>query len=200
MVVVMIIGILATFLAQQIPEMIDRANMTANEQNMSRIFSQMMAYRQDHNQAWPRDNGQKFFLRLWKDRYVDRTERNARMFFHPKAGPESYLLDGQTPEDYLDDWDGMGPGFTSYSGFDDFGDRLARKALRKDPGHTAILSDAELLHRNSIIYLTADGATHRLLLADLAEEQGLNLDDLLAEGIYPGPGCIAQELTTVSND
>ncbi|MCH2112561.1 MAG: type II secretion system GspH family protein, partial [Planctomycetes bacterium] len=63
MVVIMIIGILSGSLIVLVPEMVDKANMTANEKNMSRIYEFMIAYRMEHNQAWPKDDGQRFFLR-----------------------------------------------------------------------------------------------------------------------------------------
>jgi len=201
MVVIMIIGILSGSLIVLVPEMVDKANMTANEKNMSRIYEFMIAYRMEHNQAWPKDDGQRFFLRLWKDRYVDRTERNARIFFNPKEGPGVILDEGVKVEDYLDDWDAIGPGYTSYAGFNDNGDRAMRRKLMRDPGHVAILSDAELIHRTAIVYLTGDGATHRLLFPELAAEQGLVLDELLEPGmVMAGPGSIAPVLESVTND
>lgn len=204
MVVIMIIGILSASLIVMVPEMLDKANITANQKNMSNIYQFMLQYRDDHSMSWPKDNGQRFFLRLWKDRYLDHTEKNAKMFFNPKAGPGSDLIfmpEGMSIEDYLNDWDSIGPEYTSYAGFNDGGDRSLRKRLARDPGHTAIVSDSELWHRTSMVYLTGDGATHKLLFPELSEELGVELDELLMDGaVLPGPGCVAEILATVTND
>ncbi len=200
MVVIMIIGILSTSLVVMVPEFIDRAQMTASEKNMRDIYAAMLMYQEDHNGSWPRDDGQRFFLRLWKDRYLDRTEKNAQKFFSPRDSFNNYIPEGVSVEEYLDDWDNIGPGSTSYAGFNTGGDRLLRRKLVKNPGNTVILSDAYLVHRNAVVYMTADGATHRLLMADLAERVGMELDELLEMGIEPGPGCIAEELRMVTND
>jgi len=200
MVVIMIIGILSTSLVVMVPEFIDRAQMTASEKNMRDIYAAMLMYQEDHNGSWPRDDGQRFFLRLWKDRYLDRTEKNAQKFFSPRDSFNNYVPEGVSVEEYLDDWDNIGPGSTSYAGFNTGGDRLLRRKLVKNPGNTVILSDAYLVHRNAVVYMTADGATHRLLMADLAERVGMDLDELLEMGIEPGPGCIAEELRMVTND
>ena len=200
MVVIMIIGILSTSLVVMVPEFIDRAQMAASEKNMRDVYAGMLMYQEDHNGSWPRDDGQRFFLRLWKDRYLDRTEKNAQKFFSPRDGFNNYIPEGVSVEEYLDDWDNIGPSTTSYAGFNSGGDRLLRRKLVKDPGNTVIMSDAYLVHRNSIVYMTADGATHRLLIADLAERVGMDIDELLEMGLEPGPGCIAEELRTVSND
>ncbi|MBT3341015.1 MAG: type II secretion system protein [Planctomycetes bacterium] len=200
MVVILIIGILSAVLVKNIPEMIDSAQMTASEQNMSKIYESMIMYQQEHQGSWPRDDGQRFFLRLWKDRYMDHTEKNAKVFFSPRLPYGDLLEEGENVLDHLDDWDSIGPGTTSYAGFSTQGDRQARRVLMKSPGTTAIVSDPFIIHRKALVYLTADGATHRLLLAEYADEEGLDFDTLIQDDIYVGPGCEIEILTTVSND
>ncbi len=200
MVVILIIGILSAVLVKNIPEMIDSAQMTASEQNMSKIYESMIMYQQEHQGSWPRDDGQRFFLRLWKDRYMDHTEKNAKVFFSPRLPYGDLLEEGESVLDHLDDWDAIGPGWTSYAGFNTQGDRQARRQLTKNPGHTAIVSDPYIIHRKAMVYLTADGATHRLLLAEYAESEGLDFEQILEDDIFVGPGCEIDILTTVSND
>lgn len=200
MVVILIIGILSTFLVVNVPDWIDSAKITANQNNMKRIYSYMLMYQSQHNGGWPRDEGQRFFLRLWKDKVCEHTESNAKMFFSPVD-----VMDYPAPpfeemslEEYLDQWDEIGPGFTSYAGFDSGGDMEVRRDLRNDPGHTTIVADAILNHRNSVVYLTADGVTHELLLSDIEDEYGLELHR--GDFLNPGPGCEIEELRTVTND
>ncbi len=199
LVVLMIIGILASYLVVNVPTWIDRANMTACEQNMRRVWQYMTAYRTDHNGQLPRDEGQRFFLRLWKDKLVDHTESNAKMFFCPSEGWGTVYLDQEEMFAALDDWENVGPGTTTYAGFNSGGDRELRRRMRQGDGNVVILADAGLTHKTGIIYLTADGVTHRLTRAEIMERLGYDPWDQ-GGGIGLGPGAELEELRTVTND
>ncbi len=204
MIVIMIIGILSTYLVVSAPNWIDKANMTGSEANMKRIYMTLLDYQANHNGSWPRDQGQRFFLRPWKDGMVEKVEQQAKMYFSPSEPFADILADAGMDEgevtivEWLDDWDAIGPGYTSYAGFTTGGDRSVRGRLRKNPGSTAIISDAHMIHRTALIYLTADGAPHRYQRADIEEETGLSFDD--GDDIQVGPGCEIEVLQTVSND
>ena len=205
MVVIVIIGILSTYLVVNAPEWFDRARMTASEKNMGRLYVHLLGYQQNHNGSLPSESGQRFFLRPWKDGMIEKTEQQAIAFFSPAHTFEECLADqGLSKDDmdvvtYLNNWEAIGPGYTSYSGFTTGGDPDQRRRLSKSPGSTAIVADAEMWHRSALIYLTADGATHRLLRNEIEEQTGLNLDD--EETTFkPGPGCGVKVLETVSND
>jgi len=205
MVVIVIIGILSTYLVVNVPQFLDRAKMVANEKNQGRIFQHILAWQGDHGGNFPSNNGQRFFLRPWKDGQIEKTTQQAIAFFSP-AWPyeQCAAAQGLDPDEvsiieYLDDWDSIGQGYTSYAGFDTGGDSDARRRLIKSPGSTAIVSDAEMWHRSAVIYLTADGATHRMLRTAIEDESGLDFDD--PEVIFRvGPGCGVAVLETVSND
>ena len=197
MVVILIIGILAAALATNVPDFVDKARQTACERNMSTLYTYMVNYQSDHEGSWPRDQGQKFFLRLWKDQYLEHTESNAKRFFCPSEPPGEILLPDEDVIEYLDDWDGIGPGTTSYAGFYTGGDRELRRQLNKNPGRTTILSDAHMTHRTALIHMTGDGSVHKMLRADIENEYGMDLGE---EDIVVGPGCEIEELQTVSND
>ncbi len=204
MIVIMIIGILSTFLIVQVPEMLDNANLTASEQNMKRIYTGLTLWRDNHGGQWPKDSGQKFFLRPWKDGMVEKTESNGKMFFSPAESFEDVLLfNGMEDEDigiveYLNDWDSIGAGYTSYAGFDSSGDRDVYRQLKRNPGLTTIVSDAHMVHRFAMIYLTGDGVSHRMLIADMQDEYGLDFD--AGDDVEVGPGCEITEFQTVSNN
>jgi prepilin-type N-terminal cleavage/methylation domain-containing protein len=204
MIVIMIIGILSTFLVVQVPEMLDNANMTASEQNMKRMYMGLNTWRQNHSGQWPKDSGQKFFLRPWKDGMIEKTESNAKMFFSPSESFEDVIYlqgledSGIEIVEYLDDWDSIGPGYTSYAGFNPSGDRELFRRLKRNPGLTTIISDAHMIHRFAMIYLTGDGNFHRMLKADMEEEYGLDFD--AGDDVMVGPGCEVEEFQTVTND
>ena len=204
MIVIMIIGILSSFLVVMVPEMLDNANMTASEQNMKRIYSGLMLYQSNHNGQWPKDSGQKFFLRPWKDGMFEKTESNAKMFFSPSESFEDVLRFNDMEEEditiveYLNDWDAIGPGYTSYAGFDAGGDREVFRQLKRNPGSTTIVSDAHMVHRFAMIYMTGDGVSHRMLLADLLDDYGIDIE--AGDDVIVGAGCEVEEFQTVSNN
>ena len=203
LVVILIIGILSSALAVNVPKWIDNAKMTASEANMKKIFMYLTEF-QGNNSSLPSDSGQRFFLRPWKDGQIERVEQNAEIFFSPAwpfaqcamdMGYESGELD---IVEYLSDWDAIGPGYTSYAGFSARGDRESRRNLQQNPGSTTIVSDASWWHRTAMIYMTADGYIHRLTKAEALEATGLTEEDL--QFLEPGPGCEVTELQTVTND
>lgn len=197
MIVIIIIGILSTYLVVNVPEWQDKARLTACEANMRRAYTYMVSWQSLNDGQWPRDEGQKFWLRMWKDGQFERTESHAKMFFCPAEPYQEWLEQDQDVVEYLNDWDALGPAAISYAGFTTAGDRELRSQLRKNPGHTAILSDSHMSHRNAFVYMTADGDFHRLTRAELESEYGLNMDE---DDLTPGPGCEVEILRTVSND
>ncbi|MGB0952162.1 MAG: prepilin-type N-terminal cleavage/methylation domain-containing protein [Planctomycetota bacterium] len=204
MIVIMIIGILSTFLVVSAPGWIDKANMTGSEANMKRIYATLLEYQSNHSGSWPRETGQRFFLKPWKDGMVEKVEQQAKMYFSPSE-PFGDIIYAQGMEEdeigiveYLEDWDAIGPGYTSYAGYDHGGDRDMLSRLKKNPGSTAIISDAHMIHRTALLYMTADGAPHRMLRADMEEELGISFDD--GDDVEVGPGCGIEILETVSNN
>ncbi len=205
MVVIVIIGILSTYLVVNAPEWFDRARMTASEKNMGRLHVFLLDWQSNKNGNMPSDTGQRFFIRPWKDGLVEKTKQQANAFFSPAHTFEACLADQELDPDsisitdYLSDWDSIGPGYTSYAGFDSGGDRDLRRRLSDFPGSTAIISDAEMWHRAGVIYMTGDGAVHRMLRTDIEDESGIDLNE---KGVYfkVGAGCGVSVLETVSND
>lgn len=204
LVVILIIGILSTALAVNVPKWLDNAKMTASEANMKKIHMYLLEYSGLHNGNLPNNSGQRFFLRPWKDGNVEKVEQNAQIFFSPAWSFEQCAADLGYEEgeidivEYLDDWDSIGRGHTSYAGFSSERDREARRRLQSQQGSTTIVADASMWHRTAWLYMTADGATHKLLKPDILERTGMTEEDLFQFEI--GPGCELEELQTVTND
>lgn len=205
MVVIVIIGILSTYLVVNAPQWFDKANATASERNMTRLYQYLTEYRQNNNMSWPSESGQRFILKPWKDGLIEKTEQQALAFFSPAYTYEDCAQDmgidpkSMTIVEYLNNWDAIGPGYTSYAGFNGSADKDARLQLKRNPGSVAIVSDALMVHRFGVIYMTADSATHRLLREEIEEQTGLDLNDDTVI-FRPGPGCGVKVLETVSND
>jgi prepilin-type N-terminal cleavage/methylation domain-containing protein len=200
MVVLVIIGILSTYFIVSVPEWIDKGNMTASEQNMSRIYMTLTDYKAGNKNVWPREQGQKFFLSPWRAKIFEHTPQAANMYFSPSLPFEELVgeEEGITIVEYLDDWDSIGPGYTSYAGFSTGGDNAIRASLRKSPGSTTILSDGEWIHRSAMIYMRGDGAVARYNAIDIEEMTGIEYES--EDKFYPGPGCGIPQFETVSND
>lgn len=205
MVVIVIIGVLSTYLVVNVPQFLDSAKMTANERNQRELFTHLTMWQGNHNGNWPADSGQRFFIRPWKDGQIEKTEQQAIRFFSPSMPFEECAATmGVDPEsmtimEYLSDWDSIGPGYTSYAGFNSKDNPDARRDLRENPGSTTIISDAEKWHRAALIYTTGDGASHRMLRAEIEERTGINFDER-GTIFAVGPGCGVEELETVTND
>lgn len=205
MVVIVIIGILSTYLIINVPQFIDKANATASERNMRRLYEHLLEYQQNNNMNWPTDNGQRFFIRPWKDDLIEKTEQQANAFFSPAYTYEDCAIElgldpkAMTVVEYLNDWDAIGPGYTSYAGFNGADDKDARLRLKRNPGSVTIVSDAFMIHRFGMIYMTADSTTHRIQRTEIEESTGQDLEE--EDVVFrAGPGCGVKELETVSND
>jgi hypothetical protein len=178
--------------------------MTASEANMKKIHMYLIEYQGLHNGNFPNKSGQRFFLAPWHAGNVEKVEQNAAIFFSPAWPFEQCLADMDYVEgeidivEYLNDIDSIGPGYTSYAGFSSAGDRQSRRRLASNPGSTTMLADASMWHRTAWLYMTADGATHRLLKADILERTGMTEEDL--SYFATGAGSEIDELATVTND
>ena len=96
----------------------------------------------------------------------------------------------------IGDWENIGDMTTSYAGFNAQGDRSLRSKLRMEPGSVTIMADSDIHHRGGIVYMTADGMTHRISreqIEDLGIEYGPG-------AVEVGPGSEFEELRTVTND
>lgn len=200
MAVVLIIGILAAFLVPNITDAVSGANASACEANMREVYRMLLSYQANHDGQFPKDEGQRFFLRLWKDGTVERSESNARRFFCPAERYQGFLAEEQTVEDYLNNWDAIGPYYTSYAGFATGGDQNARRQLTSSPSKVTILADAHITHRNTIVYMTADGDVHRLNVSDLVDEGTLTEEEVESGNVPLGPASPIEALRTVTND
>lgn len=206
MVVIGIIGLLAAFLVPNIMDAMGQASVTAEKANMRELATWMQMYKNSNNQSWPTGTGQKFILQLWKDGTVERSEKNAKRFFSAGENSTEYLATlGMDPNEtnvieYLSDWDSIVPGHINYAAFDPQGDRSMRRKLNNAPSTITIVANATFAHRNSIVYMTADGEVHELNIQNLLDEGVITQEDIDAGYVPVGAGSPIPELQTVTND
>jgi len=203
MVVIGIIGLLSAFLLPTVVESLGSATVAADEANMRELHRWLVMYQTANNGNLPTESGQKFILKLWKDSTIERSAKNAKRFFSAGEGYDSYtgLSPDEFPvEDYLTDWDSIGPGYINYAAFDPQGDRSLRRKLKTNASKVTIVANATFAHRNDIVYMTADGEVHRLNVQNLLDDGILTQDDV-ESGIVPvGQGSPIEQLRTVTND
>jgi prepilin-type N-terminal cleavage/methylation domain-containing protein len=206
MVVIGIIGLLASFLIPNIVDAMGRASISAEQGNMREMQTWLQLYRNAHNQSLPTESGQKFILKLWKDGTIERSEKNAKRFFSAGENYTEYMAaQGLDPDeisviDYLSDWDAIEPGYINYAAFDPQGDRSLRRQLKTAPASITILANATFAHRNAIIYMTADGDIHELNIQELIDEGILTEEDVKFGEIPVGASSPIEQLRTVTNN
>ena len=183
-----------------------QASVTSEKANMRELYTWLQMYKNSNNQSWPTGTGQKFILQLWKDGTVERSDKNAKRFFSAGENSTEYLATlGMDPNEmsvleYLTDWDSIQPGHINYAAFDPQGDPTLRRKLNNAPSTVTIVANATFAHRNSIVYMTADGEVHELNIQNLLDEGVLTQEDIDAGYVPVGQGSPILELQTVTND
>ncbi len=205
MVVISIIGLLAAFLVPNIMDAMARAKVTAEQGNMRELYQWLTVYKSSNNHAWPRESGQRFILRLWKDSTMERSEKNAKRFFSAGEPFSTYAaIQGVDPDmdvlEYLTDWDAIGADHINYAAFDPEGDPNLRRMLNNAPSKVTIIANSTFAHRNSIVYITADGEPHELNIQNLIDD-GILTEDDVKNGLIPvGAGSPIEQLRSVSTN
>lgn len=201
MAVIAIIGILAAFLIPNVMDAFRGATTSACEANMRELYRYLVQYRSSHNMSWPKEEGQRFLLRLWKDEVMEHSEQNAKRLFCPNNQYDNWKQPDEVRPalEYLNDWENVGPGFLSYAGFTSNGDPKLRAQLNNNPAKVTIAADV-IPHRNELVYMTADGNVHRLQLAELVDQGILTQEQVDNLDIPIGPSSPIEVLRTVTND
>ena len=80
--VMAIIGILAAFLLPKIPEMMDKADVTACQNNMTEIYCGVMLYKSNRERL-PSESGVRFFSSLITSKTWENTKSSAQKLTCP---------------------------------------------------------------------------------------------------------------------
>lgn len=156
--VILIIGILMTFLLPKIPEAIDAARVTACKKNMQEIYKGLLLYDTKHGDL-PQGSGVKFFAALIADGVWDNGKASAVKLSCPAV--KKSALEGiatlENPDDWYSHLDQVDGTYSGYAGRD-----MKQYPLRKFPGGpkevlVADDNDPEMNHRTTTVVLFADG-------------------------------------------
>ncbi|MFT4649280.1 MAG: prepilin-type N-terminal cleavage/methylation domain-containing protein [Planctomycetota bacterium] len=196
--VILIIGILATFLLPKIPEVIDSANVTACKANMKEIGNGLMLYRGKHG-GIPKAGGAQFLATLVAKEIWDATEVSTKRLTCP--GVELDFLTPSQDEIPLADWytelDRVDGGWTSYAARDTRRFPI-RKLEGKNVGKEVLVADdndPDGNHRTTTVALYADFSVRTI---EIVEERDLGDATSEDEFVIVGPDAWREDLRKLS--
>lgn len=195
--VILIIGILMTFLLPKIPEAIDNAKVTACKANMKEIYGALMIYNSKY-QDLPKQSGVRFFASLITDGAWENSKSSVERLSCPGV-QRSALAIGEIddPTEWYKDLDSLDGSYSAYAGRN-----MKEHPLRKFPGSgkEALIADdndPEMNHRTTTVVLFADGSIGTFELKNLHENGTLAPEE---EVLTVGPDSPVEELRKLSLD
>jgi prepilin-type N-terminal cleavage/methylation domain-containing protein len=196
--VILIIGILMTFLLPKIPEAIDAARVTACKKNMQEIYSGLLMYDNKHNDL-PKGSGVKFFAALIADKVWDNGKSSAQKLSCPgvKRSALAGIANLDNPEDWYNHLDQVDGTYSAYAGRN-----MKDHPLRKFPGGpkdalVADDNDPDMNHRTTTVVLFADGNVGTYEIAELIKDGTLHEDQAV---LMVGPESPVEALRNLSID
>ena len=193
LVVILIIGILATVLLPKIPEAIDQAEVTGCKRNMSEIFGGIMLYKTKY-ERFPNKSGVAFMAELITKKVWENTKPSVKKLNCP-AVPVSFGVQDLDESEWYSDIEVVNGDYSSYAG------RNCREfPFKKLTGFEPLVADdndnGSMNHRTATVVLYGDGSPQTFELADLIES-GMLADD---EPLLVGPESPVPDLQKLSLD
>jgi len=194
MVVILIIGILATFLLPKIPEAIEEAKITGSRKNLQDIYGGMLGYEIRYSRL-PSDSGVRFFACLIYKGVWENTPASARKMTCPGVDIGALSVGDLPPEEWFADKDMIDGSYSAYAGRD-----TKQFPIRKLSGKDAWIAtdnDPEMNFRTTTLMLRGDGSVDRLEISTLVDEGILTLGE---EYLAVGPDSPHEMLRKLSLD
>lgn len=194
--VMLILGILATFLLPQIPKAMDRANVTACKANMKAIGEGLNAYHAQFKRL-PTEGGARFHTALIYNEVWEATEANAKRLTCPAIDTNSLDIRDVPPEEWYVSKDAITGGYTAYAGRD-----MAANPIRKYPvsGKEVLVADdndPDGNHRTTTVALMGDYSIKEFELVEFKDQGLVSKDETF---LLVGPGSPVEVLQTLSLD
>ena len=196
--VILIIGILATFLIPKIPFIQERAYITACKANLGEIGKGLLAY-QSRFDRMPSESGAKFFCILLKqDMIWENTPKNAKGLTCP--GVDSNSLPGlfdMPEEEWFADFEGIDGTYTAYAGRDMKEHGFRRKVISGKEVLVADDNDPENNHKDTTLALMGDWTAREFDMQTLKDAGVIDSEELV---LLVGPESPVEELQKLSLD
>jgi len=195
--VILIIGILMTFLLPKIPEAIDAGKLTACKANLYEIYKGLLIYDQKHGDL-PKHSGVRFFASLIADGVWDNSKSSAVRLSCPGVKNSALAIGAiEDPTQWYSQLDAIDGEYSAYAGRN-----MKEHPLRKFPGSgkevlVADDNEPEMNHRTTTVVLFADGSVGTYELKDLHENGTLAAEQ---EVLPVGPDSPIEELRKLTLD
>lgn len=194
--VILIIGILATFLLPKIPEAIDQAKVTGCSKNLTEIYKGLIAYQTKFGRLPKRENsGVRFFAVLVASETWENTKTSAEKLTCPGVDYSALSIGDIPMEEWYSDLELVDGSFSAYAGRD-----LQNHPLRKMGGKDVLVADDNdggMNHRTTTNVLYGDGSVRGLEFFTLREEGIMDQEEDL---LVVGPESPLEELQVLSLD
>jgi prepilin-type N-terminal cleavage/methylation domain-containing protein/prepilin-type processing-associated H-X9-DG protein len=194
--VILIIGVLATFLLPKIPEAIDAAEVTGCRKNMTEIHTGLLSYKTKFKRLPKKENsGVRFFAVLVASKTWEDTQTSSEKLTCP--GVDYSALDvGDLPmEEWYTDLELIDGGYSAYAGRD-----LQNFPLRSIGGKDVLVADdndPSMNHRSTTNVLYGDGSVRGIEIFTLQEEGLLDREE---DYLSVGPESPVDKLQVLSLD
>jgi len=194
--VILIIGILMTFLLPKIPEAIDSANVTACQKNLSEIHTGLIAYKAKFKRLPKQENtGVRFFAILIASGTWENTETSAKKLTCPGVDQSALAIGDLPADEWYSDLELVDGTYSTYAGRD-----TQSYPLRRLSGKDVLVADDNdggMNHRTTTNVLFGDGAVRGFELYTLQEDGILDREEEL---LVVGPESPLEELQVLSLD
>lgn len=203
--VILIIGILMTFLVPRILGAVEQANVTACKANMKEIFSGMMEYKAKYGHAINNDgknginrSGVRFFGCLVREEIFESVESDVKRLTCPGVEYHPVQNDYDIEEWFTrENWGNVTGDFSSYAGRD-----VNNYRLRKFPGSgtEALVADDNddgMNHKTTTVVLWANGSVTTYELVELKDEGLIDPEETI---LIVGPDSPVDALQKLSLD
>ncbi len=215
--VILILGILMTFLIPQVTSAVDSAKVTACRKNMSEIFSGLVQYQTKNKtkDCIPTGSGVKFFAALIADGVWEDTEPNGKKLTCPGVSISQLSLnDIDNAQEWFMHLDNVDGGYSAYAGRDQNAPGPGKAAKGKSDGcgrigqvpgsgKQILVADdncskpGEANHKSATVVLYADGTTGTFELMELHKNGTLAKDEQI---LSVGPDSPVEALRCLSVD
>jgi prepilin-type N-terminal cleavage/methylation domain-containing protein len=214
--VILILGILMTFLIPQVTAAVDSAKVTACRKNMQEIFSGLLQYQTKNKtkDCIPTQSGVKFFAALIADGVWEDTEPNGKKLTCPGVSISQLSLnDIDKAENWFMHLDSVDGGYSAYAGRDQNAptgkaakgksDGCGRIGQVPGSGKQILVADdncskpGEANHKSATVVLYADGTTGAFELMELHKSGVLAAEDQI---LSVGPDSPVEALRCLSVD
>ncbi|MFT7484440.1 MAG: prepilin-type N-terminal cleavage/methylation domain-containing protein [Candidatus Paceibacteria bacterium] len=194
--VILIIGVLATFLLPKIPEAIDQAEVTGCRKNMSEIHTGLLSFKTKFKRLPRRENsGVRFFAILVASGTWEDTRTSAEKLTCPGVDYSALSVSDLPMEEWYKDLDLVDGSYSAYAGRD-----LQNYPLRSMGGKDVLVADDNdggKNHRTTTNVLYGDGAVRGKEVFDLHNEGLMDEEEDL---LVVGPESPLDELQVLSLD